>query len=161
MSKILSEYDLTSIDIEILKLLQEDGTLSTTNIGQKLSLSTTPCWRRKKALEDSGYIKDYQANLDRSKLGYDVVAFVNIKFSDHANDNPDKFEELMLSLPEILVCNKVTGDTDYIIIIVVKSLKEYGEFIEKTLRKQPGVISINSSFSVKEIKFTSKLPIKL
>lgn len=160
MDKVFSENDLTDIDIEILKLLQEDGVLSTTHIGQKLSLSTTPCWRRKKGLEDSGYINGYQANIDRSKLGYDVVVFVNIKFSDHANENPDRFEDLMSDLPEVLLCNKVTGDADYIIMLIAKNLKEYGNFIEETLRKQPEIISINSSFSVKEIKFTSKIPIK-
>ncbi len=75
MSKAFAIEHLDDTDRELLRLLQEDGTLSSAALGERLSMTVTPCWRRRKRLEELGIIKDYQANLDRRKLGYDVMAF--------------------------------------------------------------------------------------
>ncbi|WP_444859518.1 Lrp/AsnC family transcriptional regulator [Chromobacterium haemolyticum] len=87
--------------------------MSNPKLAERLSLSVTPCWRRLKRLEEAGYIKDYQANLDRRKLGYDVLAFVRLSFGEHADDAPNRFEDQMRERPEVLSCHKITGDADY------------------------------------------------
>lgn len=156
-NKILLE-NLDSTDKKILALLQEKGDLSNAELGEQLSMSVTPCWRRKKRLEEVGVISGYQANIDRNKLGYDVFAFAQVRFGQHAAEEPDLFDKKMCELPQVLSCHKVTGEADYILIIIARDLEAYGVFIEEVLRKQPGIISIQSSLSLREIKHSYKIP---
>lgn len=150
---------LDAIDRKMLQLLQQDAGLSNAALGERLSLSVTPCWRRRKRLEDEGYIRDYQANLNRRMLGFDVLAFVHVRFDMHGDDAPDRFEEAMRALPQVLACHKITGDADYLIQIVATDLDGYGEFVERVLRKQPGIASIQSSLALREVKASNRLPV--
>jgi DNA-binding Lrp family transcriptional regulator len=143
----------------MLDLLQTDGAISNAALGDKLSLSVTPCWRRRKRLQDEGVIKDYQANLDRRMLGLDVLAFVQIQFGVHADDAPDKFEKAMKLLPQVLSCHKITGDADYLLQILATDLDAYSEFVEQVFRKQRGVTSIKSSLSLREVKSSARIPV--
>ncbi|WP_197081518.1 Lrp/AsnC family transcriptional regulator [Chromobacterium sp. LK1] len=157
MNRLKTPLDDT--DKTLLRLLQQDGTLSNPKLAERLSLSVTPCWRRLKRLEEAGYIKDYQANLDRRKLGYDVLAFVRLSFGEHADDAPNRFELQMQERPEVLSCHKITGDADYLLQVVAPSLDAYSDFIETVLRKTPGLHAIHSSLALREIKAGSRLPI--
>ena len=159
MSKESSHDDLDRIDRDLLRLLQEDATLSNAALGERLSMTVTPCWRRRKRLEDQGFISGYQANLDRRKLGFGVLAFAQIRFGDHAGKAPDRFEELVQRLPEVLSCHKVTGEADFALTVLAADLESYGRFVEDVLRKQPGIATIQSSLSLREIKSISKVPV--
>lgn len=150
---------LDSTDRTILRLLQQDGALSNPKLAEQLSLSVTPCWRRLKRLEDEGYIKDYQANLDRRKLGYDVLAFVNVSFAVHGDEAPNRFEEVIQGHPEVLSCHKITGAADYLLQVVAENLDGYSDFVENVLRKIPGIHSIQSSLALREVKSSSRLPV--
>ena len=159
MSTKKPRIDLDATDREMLRLLQEDAGLSNTALGERLSLSVTPCWRRRKRLEDEGLIKDYQANLDRRMLGFDVLAFVHVRFDAHTDDAPDRFEQVIQTLPQVLSCHKVTGDADYVLQVLATDLDAYGEFVERVLRKQRGIASIHSSLALREVKSTSRIPV--
>ncbi|MDV8156612.1 Lrp/AsnC family transcriptional regulator [Acinetobacter bereziniae] len=159
MSKKALKKNLDNVDQKILSLLQENGALSNAELGDSLSMSVTPCWRRRKKLEEEGVIIGYQANLDRKQLGYDVLAFVQVRFGQHTAEDPDLFDKKMLELPQILSCHKVTGEADYILMVVAEDLEAYGKFVEDILRKQPGIISIQSSLSLREVKHIYKIPI--
>jgi len=159
MSKESSLDDLDRIDRDLLRLLQDDATLSNAALGERLSMTVTPCWRRRKRLEDQGFISGYQANLDRRKLGFGVLAFAQIRFGDHAGKAPDRFEELVQRLPEVLSCHKVTGEADFALTVLAADLESYGRFVEDVLRKQPGIATIQSSLSLREIKSISKVPV--
>ena len=159
MSKKALKKSLDNVDQRILSLLQENGSLSNAELGDSLSMSVTPCWRRRKKLEEEGVIIGYQANLDRKQLGYDVLAFVQVRFGQHTAEDPDLFDKKMLDLPQILLCHKVTGEADYILMVVAEDLEAYGKFVEDVLRKQPGIISIQSSLSLREVKHIYKIPI--
>jgi DNA-binding Lrp family transcriptional regulator len=159
MSANKPRNELDAADRTILRLLQQDGTLSNPKLAEQLSLSVTPCWRRLKRLEDDGYIKDYQANLDRRKLGLDVLAFVQIRFSAHGGNEPNAFEAAMCAQPQVLSCHKITGDADYLLQVVATSLDAYSEFVENVLRQMPGVASIHSSLALREVKAGSRLPV--
>ncbi|MEQ1144109.1 Lrp/AsnC family transcriptional regulator [Acinetobacter soli] len=148
-----SRTQLDEIDIQILKLLQQDATLSCNQLSEKLSLSLTPCWRRKKRLEDLGFITSYEAVLNTRKLGFEVLAYINIRFDQHNSREPDQFEKTIADLPQVLSCHKVTGDYDYILIVISEDLESYSQFIEKVLRKQKGIIHIQSNLALREIKF--------
>lgn len=150
---------LDKTDIAILREVQADGRLSNAKLSEKLALSETPCWRRLKLLESEAFIEGYQAILNRKKLGFGVVGFVQVTIGDHASDDPLIFEREVTNIPEILSCHNVTGDYDYLIQIVATDLNAYGTFIRDRLRKLPGITAIHSNLSLREIKSTLSLPI--
>lgn len=159
MSKNFAKLDLDDVDRELLRQLQEDGTLSSAALGERLCLTVTPCWRRRKHLEDLGVIRDYQANLDRRKLGYDVLAFAQVRFGDHSGEAPDRFEQVIRDLPQVLTCHKVSGEADYVLTVLATDLESYGRFVEDVLRRQPGIASIQSSLALREIKAVTRIPV--
>lgn len=159
MSKDHPSDELDPVDRKLLAILQDDATLSNAALGERLSMTVTPCWRRRKRLEELGYIRGYQAQLDRRKLGFGVLAFAQVRFGEHAGKAPDRFEELVCKLPEVLSCHKVTGEADFTMTVVANDLESYGRFVEDVLRKQPGVATIQSSLSLREVKSVSKLPV--
>lgn len=150
---------MDTVDRSMLRLLQDDGSLSNAALGEKLSLSVTPCWRRRKHLEDEGVITGYHANVDRRAVGLDLLAFVQIRINIHSDQTADDFEAVIGSRPEVLSCHKVTGDADYILQVVATDLDAYGEFVERVLRRQSGVAWIQSSLTLREVKISSRIPI--
>ena len=160
MRKNHAEPELDDTDLSLLELVQEDGRISNTKVAENLSLSEAPCWRRRKHLEDEGFIDNYQANLNRQRLGFGVLALVQISFADHTDDAPSQFEEEVQNIPEILSCHNVTGEADYFLQIISKDLVSYEQFLRTVLRKLPGVTSIRSSLSLREIKNTTRLPLR-
>jgi len=159
MSKESAFDEMDQIDRQLLRLLQDDATLSNAALGEHLSMTVTPCWRRRKRLEELGIIKGYQALLDRKKMGFGVLAFAQVRFGDHADKTADRFEELIQQRPEVLTCHKVTGEADFVLTVVAADLESYGHFVENVLRKQPGVTTIQSSLSLQEVKSVAKLPV--
>lgn len=153
------EFKLDETDYALLDLLQRDGRLSNVKLAQALNLSETPCWRRLKRLEESGCIRACRAILDRKFLGFGVLAFVHITFAIHTGDDPYLFEAAIQEIPEVMACHNVTGEADYFLQIVAKDLEEYEQILSGKLRKLPGVTSIKSSFSLREIKDATHLPI--
>lgn len=143
----------------MLRMLQDDGSLSNAALGEKLSLSVTPCWRRRKHLEDEGVITGYHASIDRRAIGLDLLAFVQIRINIHSDQTADDFEAVIRSRPEVISCHKVTGNADYILQVVATDLDAYGDFVERILRRQAGVAWIQSSLALREVKAASQLPI--
>lgn len=160
MAKNNSKHvSLDDTDLAILALLQEDASISNSELSERLSLSLTPCWRRRKRMEEAGVIKGYQANIDRRMLGLDIMAFVHIRFSTHADHAPDAFEAVIAQLPEVLSCHKITGDADYVLQVLAEDLDSYSDFIEQVLRRQMGIASIQSSLALREVKASSRIAI--
>lgn len=150
---------LDSTDIAILRALQQDGRLTNARLAEQVALSETPCWRRLKRLEADGYIDAYRADLNRRKLGFGVVAFVQITLGDHAGDAPLQFEQRVAAMSEVLSCHNVTGESDYLLQVVAADLDTYGVFVRDTLRRLPGVSAIRSNLSLREIKSSHALPL--
>ena len=147
-------------DLKILAALQQDGRLTNAKLAGQLSLSETPCWRRLKRLEQEGYIRNYQANLDRRKLGFGVMAFVQISCIDHDESSTRKFEEVVQYSDNVLSCHNTTGEADFLLQVVARDLDDYSAFVENTLRKLPGVTAIRSNISLREVKSSSRLPLQ-
>ena len=151
--------NLDKTDCSLLAYLQNNGRASNVELADHLNLSETPSWRRHKKLETDGIIKGYQANLNRSKLGFDILAFVQIMFSVHTDDTPEKFEQTVKGIPEILSCYNITGEADYMLVIVSENLEKYEKLLRLTIRRLPGVTSIKSNLSMREVKNTTSLPL--
>lgn len=152
-------HQLDKTDREILKRMQEDGRLSNAKLSAELTMSETPCWRRLKRLEESGYIQNYQANLDRRKLGLGVLAFVQLTCTQHDKETTRAFEEIVEASDYVLSCHNTTGDADFLLQVVAKDLDDYSRFVDRELRKLPGVSGIRSSISLRELKSSSRLPV--
>ncbi|OZI35468.1 AsnC family transcriptional regulator [Bordetella genomosp. 1] len=159
MSKDFASETLDTVDRALLARLQQDGSLSSSALAEELSLTVTPCWRRRKRLEELGVIRDYPANLDRRKLGFDVLAYAQVRFGDHSGDAPDRFEKVIQALPQVLACHKVTGEADYVLTVVARDLESYGRFVEDVLRRQPGIAAIQSSLALREVKAETRIPV--
>jgi DNA-binding Lrp family transcriptional regulator len=151
---------IDNINLEILDQLQNDGRMSNAKLAERLSMSETPCWRRLKKLEESGYIESYQANLNRRKLGLGVMAFVQLSCSEHDQASTAEFQRIIEVNPSILSCHNTTGEDDFLLVVVARDLDDYSAFVDSTLRRLPGVTSIRSNLSLKEMKSSNKLPVK-
>ncbi|SFU36765.1 MULTISPECIES: Lrp/AsnC family transcriptional regulator [Pseudomonas] len=150
---------LDKVDIAISERLQRDGRLSNVKLAEQLSLSEASCWRKQKRLEECGVIEGYQAILNRRKLGLGVMAFVQISCSDHSEEATEKFEKIIASAPQVLSCHNTTGEADFLLQVVASDLDSYSRFVEKVLRKLPGVLSIRSNLSLREMKTTHRFPV--
>lgn len=150
---------LDKVDYRILNQLQLDGRLSNAKLASHLSLSETPCWRRLKRLEENGIISSYQANLDRRKLGLSVMAFVQLSCTQHDEKSTQAFEKIIQESDNVMACHNTTGEDDFMLQVVAKDLDDYSYFVEKVLRKIPGITAIRSNLSLREVKSNSHLPL--
>ncbi|CAO3359514.1 Lrp/AsnC family transcriptional regulator [Azospirillum melinis] len=151
---------LDKMDVAIADRLQQDGRLSNARLSEQLALSEASCWRRQKRLEESGVIKGYQAVLDRRKLGFGVMAFVQIVCTQHGEEVTAAFEAIIQGCPSVLSCHNTTGEADFLLVVVARDLDDYSGFVDRVLRKLPGVASIRSNLSLREMKETNRLPIQ-
>jgi Lrp/AsnC family leucine-responsive transcriptional regulator len=151
--------DLDRIDRDILALDQRDGRISNARLAEAVGLSETPCARRLKRLEAEGFIERYQGVLSRTALGLGVVAFVLVRFSLHDRALANRFEREIQALPRIVACHNVSGTADYLIQIVARDLDDYGNFMRDVVRALPGVTSVESMLSLKEVKHEAGVPV--
>ena len=150
---------LDETDQKILRLLQRDATLNIHGIGEAVGLSHTPCWRRIKKLEDHGIIAGRRCILDPERVGMDVSIFVFVRLDTHSAEVLEKFERATLDVPEILQCYTMSGEFDYLLRVVVPSVRDYEKTIKGRLLKLPHVGVMNSHFALNEIKNSTELPI--
>lgn len=155
----MPDFKIDKTDRLILRELQRDARLSTTELAERISLTPSPCWRRLKALETEGYIRGYRTIIDPRKLGYGVTAFVSILLESHSRDLGLAFERAVLDIPEILTCHNVSGHFDFLLQVVAKDLESFGDFARDNIRGLPGVKEMNSSFSLKEVKINKEIPL--
>ncbi len=143
----------------ILRLLQEDASLSNAQIADKVSLSASPCWRRIDRLEREGFIRRRVALLDRRKVGLNAQIFAQVKLNAHGRANLDEFSEAIRGFPEVLECFVLMGSVDFLVRIVTPDIEAYEKFFFNQLSRLPGVQEVNSIVALSEIKATTALPI--
>ena len=143
----------------ILALLQQDASLSTAAIAEKVGLSSSPCWRRIDRLEREGFIKRKVALVDRRKIGLNAQIFAQIKLNAHGRAHLDEFAEAIRAFPEVLECYVLMGSDDFLIRIVATDIEAYERFFFDRLSQLPGVQEVNSTVALSEIKATTELPI--
>ncbi|MFT6288556.1 MAG: Lrp/AsnC family transcriptional regulator [Alcanivorax sp.] len=151
--------ELSKSDIEILKMVQSDATLTTAAIAEKINLSQSPCWRRVNRLEQEGLITRRVAVLDRQALGMDVVVFATINLTSTGRQNLLEFEQEIVRHPEVMECYTMTGIWDYMIKIVTRDIRHYEAFVRNTLTTSPSIRELHSHVAVTEIKNSTELPL--
>lgn len=147
-------------DIEILKLLQTDGRISTADIAEKVNMSQSPCWRRINQFEKEGIIKNKVNLLDRSKLGMEMVVFTSINLFITNLETIEEFERRIVTFPEVLECYTMTGMIDYMLKIITKDIQHYEQFVRTHLAQIPNIREMHSHVSVTEIKDSTVLPLE-
>ncbi len=148
---------LDKTDKYILKLLQNNSQVTVKEISLQTGLSTTPVFERIKRLEKNGFIKKYVAILDREKIDKGLMVFCSIVLKDHSKEAFKKFEIEVEKLPEIVECFKIAGNTDYLLKIIVKNMKEYNEFTSVKLGHLDAIGRRESSFVMSEVKNTTEI----
>lgn len=151
---------LDNIDLRILKLMQQDGSLSTAEIAERVGLSQSPCWRRIQQLKSAGYIKSVVAIVDRQKLGLNMQVFAQVKMETLTDAERKSFVKAVTEMPEILECHSVFGEMDLILKVLAPDVNHYQEFVFNRLMKQKGVKEVQSLMTLSEIKCTTAVPIE-
>ncbi|MBE2275552.1 MAG: Lrp/AsnC family transcriptional regulator [Rhodobacteraceae bacterium] len=143
---------LDALDRRILAELQRDGRLTHQELSERIGLSSTPCARRVRLLQDEGYITGYAALVDEAKMGFGVSVFVSVKLDRQIDDRLVSFEKAISQYPEVVDCWLMTGTRDYLLRIAVSGLEEFERFLTGRLTKVPGVASLESSIPIRRVK---------
>ena len=149
---------LDRIDLELLKLLQEDATLAVAELASQVHLSATPCWRRIQRLREAGVIRKQVMLLDAAKLNLGVTVFVSIKTSQHSPEWTERFLRGVEAIAEVVEFYRMSGDVDYLLRVVVADIKGY-DAVYKQLIQVADLADVSSSFSMEQLKYTTALPI--
>ena len=150
---------MDNIDRRILAELQRDTDVPMQELGERVGLSHTPCWRRVKRLEDRGVIKSRVALLDAEQLDLAVNVFVNVSLRRHQENALNRFEAAVQDIPEIVECYSVSGETDFLLRVVVADVTAYERLVKSTLVHLPEVGNLSSTFALRQVKYTTALPL--
>ena len=150
---------MDDIDRKILKTLQEDARITNADLADGVGLSPAPCLRRVRALEARGVIRKYVTLLDAGAINLGVAVFVQISLDLQVEDRLEKFERAIMRRPEVLECYLMTGDSDYLLRVVVPDVAAYERFLKDSLTRIEGVAGIKSSFALKQVKYSTVLPL--
>lgn len=149
---------MDAIDRKILAVVQEDASLSVAEIGQRVGLSSTPCWKRLQKLEAEGVITGRVALIDPDKIGLGITVFVSVETGDHSEDWLARFADIVSALPEVMEFYRMAGDVDYMLRVVVRDMQSYDTFYKKLIAAIP-LKNVTSRFAMERIKSTTALPI--
>lgn len=149
---------MDAIDRKILAVVQADASLSVAEIGQRVGLSSTPCWKRLQRLEAEGVIRRRVALLDPEKIGLGITVFVSVETGDHSNEWLKKFADVASAMPEVMEFYRMAGDVDYMLRVVVTDMQSYDGFYKRLIAAVP-LKNVTSRFAMERIKSTTELPI--
>jgi Lrp/AsnC family transcriptional regulator len=149
---------LDAIDRKILTVLQEDASLSVAEIGDRVGLSSTPCWKRIQRLETEGIILRRVALVDQNKIGLGITVFVSVESGDHSDAWLNTFAAAVKAMPEVMEFYRMAGDVDYMLRVVVADMQSYDVFYKKLI-SAVALKNVTSRFAMEKIKSVTALPV--
>ena len=147
-------------DRRLLTELQRDSRLTMQELAERVGMSSSACWRRVKALEDSGVIDRYAVIVNTKKAGFGLSSMVHISLARHEQKHVDNFVREVGRHPEVLECYATSGEADFHLRVVVEDIDAYNTFLDDFIFKLPGVSKVHSNIVLKEIKFDTALPFR-
>jgi len=149
---------MDAIDIKLLELLQHNAELTIQELSKEVHLSTTPCWKRINQLKSNGYINKTVSLVDRKRVGANVTAMVSIKVNNHNQERISIFAKTIQDIPEVIECYRMSGETDYLLKVVVSDIESYDTFYKNLIEKVQ-FLKVTSNFAIEEIKSTTEIPL--
>jgi Lrp/AsnC family transcriptional regulator len=149
---------MDAIDRKILAVLQDNAALSVAEIGSRVGLSSTPCWKRIQRLEADGVIQKRVALVDQDRIGLGISVFVSIETGDHSQEWLDRFAKTVTAMPEVMEFYRMAGDVDYMLRVVVPDIAGYDAFYKRLIAVVP-LKNVTSRFAMEKIKSTTALPL--
>ena len=151
---------LDAIDKEILHVLQNDAKVNMKELSEKIHISKTPIYERIKRLENDNYIKGYVALVDNKKVGLSLIVFCNVSLAVHDDQHIQRFKEEIMEIEEIMECYSTGGVYDFLLKVVLQDLDDYNRFVFEKLTKVHGIVKMQSSFVLGEIKHNTAFNLK-
>lgn len=151
--------ELDKYDQRILQYLQQDGRISNQELAERIGLSPAACWRRVKALEESGVIRGFVALVNPEKVGQSLNVLVMVTLQRHSLDSTTEFETQIREYPEVLQCYATTGQSDFILRVVIQDMPAYDRFLNEKIFTLKGIAQVNSNFALREIKNETAMPL--
>ncbi|MBT6634592.1 MAG: Lrp/AsnC family transcriptional regulator [Gammaproteobacteria bacterium] len=149
---------MDTIDIKLLELLQHNAELTIQELSKEVHLSTTPCWKRINQLKNNGYINKTVSLVNRKRVGANVTAMVSIKVNNHNQERISIFSKTIQDIPEVIECYRMSGETDYLLKVVVSDIESYDAFYKNLIEKVQ-FLKVTSNFAIEEIKSTTEIPL--
>ncbi len=150
---------LDDIDRDLLAALQADGRMSNVDLARRVSLSPPATHARLRRLEEEGYIRGYAALLDRDRLGFDLLCFIEVNLELHQPENVERFRLAIQAMPEVLECHHLTGEHDYLLKVVLRNRRDLERFVVHRLTPLKGIARIRTSVVLNEVKATTAVPL--
>lgn len=152
---------LDRIDRRILRDLQGDGRMTNVDLAKRAGISAPPCLRRVRALEESGFIRGYHADINPEALGFGVTVFAQVGLASQADADLKAFEELVRSWPVVRECHMLAGETDFLLKVVATDWDAYQKFLTTQLTTAPNVSQVKSALAIRSSKFEPGVPIEV
>ena len=149
---------MDNIDLEILDLLQKDASAPVAQIAERVNLSTTPCWRRIEKLRQQGVIDRQVTLLNRDALNVGLTAFVGIRTNQHSPEWLRRFAEAVRDIHEIVECYRMSGETDYMLRVVIPDVKAFDGVYNRLIEKIE-LYDVTTSFAMEDLKYSTALPL--
>jgi DNA-binding Lrp family transcriptional regulator len=150
---------LTKADRRLLDALQQDATRSQAELAELAGMSRSSCWRRIRDFEDNGLISRQVALLDPQLAGFQIQVLLAVAMIEHSDRNRQDFERHVALLPEVTECFSVSGERDYVLHVVVRDMDAYNTFLNSQILKHAAVRSASSTFVLRRVKYTTRLPL--
>lgn len=148
---------IDNTDLKILRELQADGRIAWVELAERVALSASACQRRVQSLIERGVIESISAQINPEALGFEVQAFVSVHVDRQDVGRARKFRNLIGKCPEVIACHMLTGEVDYLLLVVAKDLRSFGRFVEEKILGMPGVKDASSSIVLDRIKLSASL----
>lgn len=151
--------ELDKTDKALLHLLQQDSSISLNELAEAVNLTTTPCWKRLKKLEESGVIKKRVVLLDPDTVGLSFTAFVMLKTANHSHEWYEKFVDIVSEFPEVMEFYRMAGEYDYMLKVLARDMRTFDAFYKKLVNSIEGLTDVTSTFAMESLKYTTEIPL--
>lgn len=146
-------------DLKILRCIQQNPDITMRELGDATGMSHSPCWRRLQRLKDAGVVGDKSFSIDPEAVGFEIRVLCFIRIAEHRRERLQQFEAAVQTVPEILQCYSLSGDHDYVLHVIARSVRHYEETVKNALVELPNVQSISTSFTLKTVKDSRVVPV--
>lgn len=151
--------EIDDLDRKILRSIQKNPDITMRELGDEIGMSHSPCWRRMQRLKKLGVISDRTFTIDPEAVGYEIRVLCFVRIAEHTRQRLQKFEAAVQEVPEILQCYSLSGDHDYVLQVIARSVRDYEETVKNALTQLPNVQSISTSFTLKSVKDSRLVPV--